>query len=144
MVNSEALPQYAVVYDDSEPILTVSICLTGRLLKRLSVTAYATIKLINAIPFTPCQGPRLAVAKGINTGEVLMRIEAALAKAHDVSNIQCLYVESDFSAVLEAQGWWQRFDIQFLWQNRSYRCFDDFLATLARKTEIDQRAPPGY
>ncbi|RUO40380.1 GNAT family N-acetyltransferase [Idiomarina aquatica] len=139
------LPQYAVVYDDSNRLIAIMPWFKkthsygeylfdwafAEAFERYGLRYYP--KLINAIPFTPCQGPRLAVAKGINTGEVLMRIEAALAKAHDVSNIQCLYVESDFSAVLEAQGWWQRFDIQFLWQNRSYRCFDDFLATLVSR-----------
>lgn len=90
-------------------------------------------KLINAIPFTPCTGPRIAVAEGYSAGELVPLIEAELTKQHDVSNLQCLYVEPEFSNTLRNDGWWQRFDIQFLWQNRGYNSFDDFLAALVSR-----------
>ena len=90
-------------------------------------------KLVNAIPFTPCAGPRLAIADGISASDVLPSIESALVNAHKVSNLQCLYVSPELSQALSNEGWWQRFDIQFLWQNRNYKHFDDFLAALVSR-----------
>lgn len=90
-------------------------------------------KLVNAIPFTPCSGPRLGLAAEVNVADVLGLIESELLKHHDVSNLQSLYVSSDLSAALHSEGWWQRFDIQFLWHNRNYRSFDDFLLALVSR-----------
>ncbi|WP_290653357.1 GNAT family N-acetyltransferase [Idiomarina sp.] len=90
-------------------------------------------KLINAIPFTPCSGPRIGLADDYRASDVVPLIEAELTKQHDVSNLQCLYVTPELSKTLANDGWWQRFDIQFLWQNRDYRSFQDFLAALVSR-----------
>lgn len=90
-------------------------------------------KLVNAIPFTPCTGPRVALAEGVSAGDVLPAIEAELINQYDVSNLQCLYVTPELSCQLVNDGWWQRFDIQFLWQNRAYQDFEDFLAALVSR-----------
>lgn len=132
------LPQYVVVYDDNDTVVAAMPWFkkTHSYGEYLFDWAFAEAferygfqyypKLINAIPFTPCQGPRLAISEGVNRGEMLSIIESELLKQHDVSNLQSLYVEPDLSRALADEGWWQRFDIQFLWQNRDYGSFDDF------------------
>lgn len=139
------LPQYVTVHGDSGKLIAIMPWFkkTHSYGEYLFDWAFAEAyerygfqyypKLINAIPFTPCQGPRLALAQGIRADEILPVIESALMQEHDVSNLQCLYVEPEFSGALVEHGWWQRFDIQFLWHNRGYNGFDDFLATLASR-----------
>ncbi|MGM0481149.1 MAG: GNAT family N-acetyltransferase [Pseudomonadota bacterium] len=90
-------------------------------------------KLINAVPFTPCQGPRLGLLKGVGVQQVMPVIEAALIEAEAVSNFQCLYVQPALGQALMADNWWCRNDIQFLWYNKGYRQFDDFLQKLVSR-----------
>lgn len=139
------LPQYVAVHDDNDTLIAIMPWFkkTHSYGEYLFDWAFAEAyerygfqyypKLINAIPFTPCQGPRLATVEGTNLSDVLPVIESALLQAHDVSNLQSLYVEPDVSQALADEGWWQRFDIQFLWRNRDYRSFDDFLAALVSR-----------
>lgn len=139
------LPQYVVVHDDNDTLIAIMPWFkkTHSYGEYLFDWAFAEAyerygfqyypKLINAIPFTPCQGSRLATAKGTNLSAVLPVIESALMQENDVSNLQSLYVESDVSQALADDGWWRRFDIQFLWQNRDYQCFEDFLAALVSR-----------
>ena len=139
------LPQHVAVHDNSDTLVAIMPWFkkTHSYGEYLFDWAFAEAfdrygfqyypKLINAIPFTPCQGPRLATAKGVNAADVLPVIESALMQEHDVSNLQCLYVESNAGKALAEEGWWQRFDIQFLWQNRDYGSFDDFLRALVSR-----------
>ncbi|ASG64731.1 GNAT family N-acetyltransferase [Idiomarina piscisalsi] len=139
------LPQYVAVHDNSDTLVAMMPWFkkTHSYGEYLFDWAFAEAfdrygfqyypKLINAIPFTPCQGPRLATAKGVNAADVLPVIESALMQEHDVSNLQCLYIEPNVSEALAEEGWWQRFDIQFLWQNRGYDSFDDFLGALVSR-----------
>ncbi|MCH2455215.1 MAG: GNAT family N-acetyltransferase [Idiomarina sp.] len=139
------LPQYVAVHDNSDTLVAIMPWFkkTHSYGEYLFDWAFAEAfdrygfqyypKLINAIPFTPCQGPRLATAKGVNAADVLPVIESALMQGHDVSNLQCLYVEPNVSEALAEEGWWQRFDIQFLWKNRGYSSFDDFLGALVSR-----------
>lgn len=139
------LPQYVAVHDNSDKLIAIMPWFkkTHSYGEYLFDWAFAEAyerygfqyypKLINAIPFTPCQGPRLATAESVNAADVLPVIESALMQEHDVSNLQCLYVEPNVSEALAEEGWWQRFDIQFLWQNRNYSSFDDFLGALVSR-----------
>lgn len=139
------VPQYAVVRDTKDVIIAIMPWFKkthsygeyffdwafSEAYERYGFQYYP--KLINAIPFTPCTGPRIAVDEGCSADELVPLIEAELTKQHDVSNLQCLYVEPEFSNTLRNDGWWQRFDIQFLWKNRGYNSFDDFLAALVSR-----------
>jgi predicted N-acyltransferase len=89
-------------------------------------------KLVCAVPFTPATGPRLLAAPGTkHTAVARALIEGALAQAHSAgaSSLHWLFTTEDDTRALEAAGFLRRVGVQFHWQNRGYRDFDDFLAT---------------
>lgn len=94
-------------------------------------------KWINAIPFTPCVGPRLLCNPANLTRDLLDAICTSLAahcRAGGYSGWHCLFPGAALSESLQAHQLVQRLGCQFHWFNRGYGCFDDFLAQMhARK-----------
>lgn len=119
-------------------------------------------KLVNAVPYTPVSGQRLAIAEHVKHlhADIMHAITQALitkANALGVSNVQCLFhgaQENDWFnackiktaeiafttdekethlANLEETQWQRREDVQFHWFNKSYQTFDDFLAALSAR-----------
>jgi predicted N-acyltransferase len=90
-------------------------------------------KWLTAIPFTPCQGPRIAILETVDQVGVLRSL---IAHIHEISEQQaisswhCLFPLSRQKDQLQLQGLVIREDVQFHWFNKGYRCFDDFLQTL--------------
>lgn len=87
-------------------------------------------KQLSAVPFTPVTGPRLLVRRGADA--VALRQALAEALRHDViaggySGIHANFTTEDDQQALEAAGFLCRHDVRFLWRNRGYRDFDDFL-----------------
>lgn len=86
-------------------------------------------KLINAIPFTPCTGPRWLIKASLrNNAHLMQDIEQALldkAQTEEFSGIHCLFTDS--SQPTGNGNWLQRFDCQYHWFNQHYSDFDDFL-----------------
>lgn len=93
-------------------------------------------KWIAAIPFTPVTGPRLGLHQDYTDSQILPLISEYLQEALNKKQFSCvqwLYPEPSFSQQLASQGFWLRHDVQFLWYNRSYTQFSDFLATLTSR-----------
>lgn len=94
-------------------------------------------KLLTAVPWTPVGGPRLLVADGHPQPEALRDALVQLAldqcKELGLSSWHCNFVNDEDAQALSRGGLLQRMDCQFHWQNRSYKTFDDFLATLKSK-----------
>ena len=93
-------------------------------------------KLQVAVPFTPVTGPRLMVRAGAD-GETVRRALIAgciaLARRAGVSSLHITFpTEAEWRA-LGAAGFLLRTDRQFLWRNRGYGSFDDFLGELASR-----------
>jgi predicted N-acyltransferase len=94
-------------------------------------------KLVLGVPFAPCAGRRLLVARD----EPREACEAALlAGARDICRREGLHVlEVLFPTQLEAEalervhGLALRVDFQFHWRNEGYRSIDDFLARFSSK-----------
>jgi uncharacterized protein len=89
-------------------------------------------KLVAATPFTPATGPRLLTHPSADRGAV----RAALAGALNAlvaegpwSSLHVQFAPADDIAALTPVGFLPRIDCQFMWENRGYRHFDDFLAT---------------
>jgi hypothetical protein len=89
-------------------------------------------KLLIAVPFTPATGPRLLVRDDLpfaaTAARLLEAIEQCVAERR-LSSAHVLFPDAQSKAVLDAGGWLSRRDCQFHWENRGYRCFDDFLAS---------------
>ncbi len=109
-------------------------------------------KLLCAVPFTPCTGPRLLDGGAdspallqVTTDSVRQRVEELGA-----SGWHCLFPAPALSDALQAQGYCQRLSCQFHWFNRGYRDFQDFLDTMnSRKRknlrkERDKVAQQGF
>lgn len=96
-------------------------------------------KLLVAVPFTPCPGPRLL---GQDRNALLAAIEAVTTQ-NDLSGAHLNFIGADDVAAAEARDWLIRDGLQFHWQNDGYGSFDDFLAACSsrkRKTMRRERA----
>jgi hypothetical protein len=99
-------------------------------------------KQLSAIPFTPVTGPRFLLASRLQADgtrvddasqhELREQLAALLlesARHADASGAHVNFTLDDDQAALERAGFMRRHDCRFLWHNRGYRSFDDFLAT---------------
>jgi predicted N-acyltransferase len=103
-------------------------------------------KQLAAIPFTPVTGPRLLcdadhAEEGLR--EELARLLLASAQHTQASGAHVNFTLDDDQAALERAGFLRRHDCRFLWHNRGYRSFDDFLAGFRadkrKKTKRERR-----
>jgi predicted N-acyltransferase len=99
-------------------------------------------KLQSCVPFTPVTGPRLLLhpdAPADGAAVLVAGLEAA-ARQTGVSSLHVTFpTESEWSMLGEA-GWLLRTGQQYHWENRGYRCFDDFLGELnSRKRKSIRR-----
>ncbi len=95
-------------------------------------------KLQIAAPFTPASGPRLLLA---DTALAMPLLKAAeqVCGANGLSSAHATFIAPEQVPLFEAAGWLLRHDIQFHWENRGYRSFDDFLAELSSRKRKDIR-----
>ncbi|QSX38627.1 GNAT family N-acetyltransferase [Shewanella sedimentimangrovi] len=106
-------------------------------------------KWINAIPFTPVTGPRLAFTPGLST-EQQTGLEEAIQAFLDSCLEQGLFhswhrlfIDQGSALAWQSRGAIGRVDGQFHWFNRDYGSFEDFLAQLRsqkRKSIRKERA----
>jgi predicted N-acyltransferase len=89
-------------------------------------------KLQIAVPFTPATGPRV-LTRNRALAAPLLDFAERFAAANGLSSVHATFVEPDQVPLFEEAGWLLRQDIQFHWENRGYRTFDDFLAALASR-----------
>jgi predicted N-acyltransferase len=93
-------------------------------------------KLVTAIPFTPCAGPRLLVKSPDQLAGLLPLVVDAIRQEFGqmgYSGWHLLFPERELSDALEAQGLVQRQGVQFHWFNRGYGCWDDFVAAMSSR-----------
>jgi uncharacterized protein len=90
-------------------------------------------KLQASVPFTPATGPRLLIRDGVDREQIGSALASGLVALCGLSKASSAHVtfarESDWR-FLASQGFLQRTDQQFHWQNQGFSSFDDFLATL--------------
>ncbi|HEU5019562.1 MAG TPA: GNAT family N-acetyltransferase [Pseudolabrys sp.] len=93
-------------------------------------------KLQVAVPFTPVTGPRLLARSGPIADTVRNGLSDALieiTKANDLSSAHLTFLTAAEWRRLGEQGFLQRTDQQFHWENRGYASFEEFLAALASR-----------
>lgn len=88
-------------------------------------------KLVCAVPFTPVEGPRWA-----GTGDELQDI----TREYRASGAHVLFLPESELPAFEGPDWLRREDLRFVWKNRDYSDFDDFLAALSSKKRKNLRA----
>jgi uncharacterized protein len=94
-------------------------------------------KQLAAIPFTPVTGPRLLLAPRLSADdaaslelrEQLADLLLETARHCGASGAHVNFTLEDDQAALERTGFLRRHDCRFLWHNRGYAGFDEFLAT---------------
>ena len=100
-------------------------------------------KYLNAIPFTPCQGPRLVIKptyNSIHMYQIFLRAIEQLSISQDISSWHCLFPADEEVEILKSQHINIREGVQFQWFNREYQNFDDFLSGLtASKRKMIKR-----
>jgi predicted N-acyltransferase len=86
-------------------------------------------KLQVAVPFTPVPGPRLL---GGRPQHLLAAAEAVVVQ-NDISSAHVTFIDDEGAAECERRGWLIRYGIQYHWESRGYRDFDDFLDALSSR-----------
>lgn len=90
-------------------------------------------KLLCAIPYTPVPGPRLFF-RADQDEAALWRSSLNFLKQkiadQKLSGLHLLFPEAELGDPDDSPYLLRRQDIQFVWNNRGYRQFEDFLATL--------------
>jgi predicted N-acyltransferase len=92
-------------------------------------------KQLAAIPFTPVTGPRMLVAAGLAEAEAadlrddLAGLLLETARRAGATGAHANFTLEHDQAAFERAGFLRRHDCRFLWRNRGYRSFDEFLAT---------------
>lgn len=93
-------------------------------------------KLLSAVPFTPVTGPRL-LAETPDHKRSLIAAAVTLTEREGLSSLHVNFADQDDQALMVEAGMLARQDRQFIWQNKGYETFDDFLSELSssrRKT----------
>ncbi|MEA5445494.1 GNAT family N-acetyltransferase [Gammaproteobacteria bacterium AB-CW1] len=95
-------------------------------------------KLTAAIPFTPVIGPRLMAAE---QSEQAALAEAMESQADGIrfSTAHALFCSDEDAGLLAGRGWIQRDGCRFLWRNRNYRDFDEWLGEMRSKKRKNLR-----
>jgi predicted N-acyltransferase len=88
-------------------------------------------KLLVAVPFTPVSGPRF-LTDPAEPRAPLVRLMAeqlaGLCAEHGISSAHVNFCAEDEVEILAVAGYLHRSGLQFHWENRGYRGFDDYLA----------------
>lgn len=98
-------------------------------------------KLVTAIPFTPCEGPRLCCHSEIEkfslsksqVAEIFINAISNLSNEFQLSSWHCLFPEKIALNDFKSDSLLIREGVQFQWFNKNYQNFDDFLETFTSK-----------
>lgn len=96
-------------------------------------------KLVNAVPFTPVQGPRL-MSRNAESAAELVQAAKDVTIQNGLSSVHGLFGDRAAQAAFEEAGFLKRLDFQYGWVNQNYADFDDFLSALsANRRKVTRR-----
>jgi uncharacterized protein len=101
----------------------------AELSERLGVDYYP--KLLGMSPFTPAEGYRFLIAPTENekaVTEILVSLIDDFCIKHGISGCNFLYVDPQWRLEMEALGFHKWLHHSYVWQNRGFGNFDDYLA----------------
>ena len=93
-------------------------------------------KLISAVPFTPCAGPRVLLAANAHLGQALGFLQEQLphlCAQLKLSSWHWLFAQQPDWQAAHQQKWHQRTGCQYHWYNKNYNEFSDFTARLTSR-----------
>ncbi len=96
-------------------------------------------KLQCSVPFTPVTGPRLLVSPAVPETELisfrqfLAATMVQLAEKLEVSSLHVTFLEKSEWKMVGEFDYMQRIGLQFHWENKGYKNFDEFLSVLASR-----------
>jgi len=93
-------------------------------------------KLVTAIPFTPCPGPRICVVPDHDRLEIYRLLCAYIprqAETLKASSWHILFPDQDACEALKLENIQARIGCQYQWFNRGYQTSEDFLATFSSR-----------
>ena len=98
-------------------------------------------KIVVAIPFTPANGFRILIDPSYSFDKLakfMVEFLIEYSKEKQISSIHFLYLTGREQNFLETLGFITRKTHQYHWNNKQYKCFDDFLHDLRsnRKKQI--------
>lgn len=96
-------------------------------------------KLLIAAPYTPSQGPRLLGAKNQHDVQQLTAHLKDVCLSEHFSGFHILFPEAKEQDWLDQLDLLKRSDVQFHWNNKGYRDFDDFLDVFASRKRKNVR-----
>lgn len=95
---------------------------------RLGIQYYP--KMLVGVPFTPVNGQRFVTSADEDRKALITLMGQALAKVakdNQISSVHVNFCLEDERAALESVGFLSRSGLQFHWQNKGCRSFDDYL-----------------
>jgi predicted N-acyltransferase len=127
-----AVPQYLKTHSWGEFIFDWS---WAQSYQRAGLEYYP--KQLSAIPFTPVTGPRFLLhpqeaadqARALELRDTIAGVLLDSARQTGASGAHVNFTLGEDQDALERAGFMRRHDCRFLWRNRGFRSFDDFLAT---------------
>jgi predicted N-acyltransferase len=93
-------------------------------------------KLLVAVPFTPAGGVRILTAPGADRPALIRLVGTALRKLcveHGLSGVHVNFCTAEEAGPLREAGYMERAGLQYHWENRSYRDFEDYLEQFRSK-----------
>ncbi len=99
------------------------------LAQRLGIRYYP--KLLGMTPFTPAQGYRFLIAPGEDEGTIthlLLQEIDQFCQANGLSGCNFLFVDPQWQPYVEDFGYQAWLHHSYIWTNRNYQTFDDYLA----------------
>ncbi|MGC1306941.1 MAG: GNAT family N-acetyltransferase [Phormidesmis sp.] len=101
----------------------------AELSERLGVSYYP--KLLGMSPFTPAEGYRFLIAPTEDETEVTKMMVAVIddfCVKNQISGCNFLYVDPQWRSRMESFGFHKWLHHSYVWQNRDFQTFDDYLA----------------
>ena len=133
-----AAPAYLKGHSDGEFVFDHSWARFA--MEQLRIDYYP--KLLIAVPFTPVPGRRLLVVKGEDPARIVAAFRSVLDQLlgeYRLSSAHVLFPTSPQGPALESVGLIARANRRFVWSNRGYQTFDDFLGQLKAKRRAQIR-----
>ena len=83
-------------------------------------------KLLSAIPFTPCETRKFISPESIDVQNFIDPVVNHMQK-NNIETWHILFPDKNFSEMLSENNFIERGGYRFVWNNREYQSFDDFL-----------------